>query len=277
MSPDLVLAFKKRFIVRADAKAIQTLTGEYRPVRNTDGVLVPWSDLDLTEHLNCQQTYGHYLLGPGDKCKLFAFDIDLSEQSVKLPSRPAPDVSDPRINDSDFDEWDDSFIDAIPRLVWRDRSHPARPWIKTKMRSVAEEIARRIFEEFDIPIAAAYSGYKGIHVYAFTGKTDAAECVNGAQIVIDLLGGWHKHPLFKTLWQWDKYPIFNFEVYPKQATIGTDGFGNLLRLPLGRNLKAPKDPTFFLDFCAPFADLKPTDSLWALTDGAINPWKEAWR
>ena len=47
------------------------------------------------------------------------------------------------------------------------------------------------------------------------------------------------------------YPNFDLEVYPKQDSLADKDLGNLLRLPLGRNLKNPADPTFFLDLTTP--------------------------
>ena len=59
----------------------------------------------------------------------------------------------------------------------------------------------------------------------------------------------------------------------KQVTLEKKGFGNLCRLPLGRNLKNPLDPTFFLDFRTNYGSqaLMPRDALSALT--TTNYWK----
>jgi hypothetical protein len=64
-----------------------------------------------------------------------------------------------------------------------------------------------------------------------------------------------------------EHEIFTIEVFPKQTQINSDGFGNLMRLPLGRNLKS-EDPTFFVDMDsnAPLSELRPADPVKVLTD-----------
>ena len=76
MSKELENLIAKKFISRKDVKAVQTSDGNYRPI-NT-----PWARNDLADHLAGTTTYGHYLLGQDDTCKLIAFDVDIEQRSV---------------------------------------------------------------------------------------------------------------------------------------------------------------------------------------------------
>jgi hypothetical protein len=132
-------------------------------------------------------------------------------------------------------------------------------------------LAATIHNELQIPVAAYYSGSKGVHVYGFTGLVDAWEAREGARIVLESMSCWEplrginffqhkdKHPF-------EGYPNISVEIFPKQDTM-TDksGLGNLMRAPMGRNIKNPKDPTFFLDLRSPLNELRPVDPVWALT------------
>jgi hypothetical protein len=61
-------------------------------------------------------------------------------------------------------------------------------------------------------------------------------------------------------------------VFPKQDSLAGKDLGNLMRLPLGRNLKNPKDPTFFIDMTTPMGVMSPIDPVYALT--TETPWKK---
>ena len=47
------------------------------------------------------------------------------------------------------------------------------------------------------------------------------------------------------------------EIFPKQASMKDKDLGNMVRLPLGRNKKNPKDPCFFIDQTLACTELKP--------------------
>ena len=114
-------------------------------------------------------------------------------------------------------------------------------------------------------------------MYGFTGTLPAEEVREAAMLVLDMLDEFepvrgknfyeHKNddPIhgFKT--------NFSIEVFPKQTSIDGGGYGNLMRLPLGKNWKNPKDPTFFLDMTGPLAEFKPhSDPVKLLEEG--NPY-----
>ncbi len=138
-------------------------------------------------------------------------------------------------------------------------------------------IARAVVSELQLPCAVAYSGGKGVHVYAFTGLISAAEAREGAQIVLDSIGNFHASR-GTNFYKWNDedpvagYPNLSIEVFPKQDTLSGKDLGNLMRLPLGRNLKS-SDPTFFLDMRSPMAEMRPVDPIWALT--ALDPWGDS--
>src|SRR5689334_23485670 len=260
VSDALANLFAKRFIARPDVKAVQVLTRDghmiYMPdgVRDSEGNYTsyrPWTRPDLLAHLSGERSFGHYLLNTDDTCKLFAFDVDL-EKTGFLPTVPEITYE---------DEWSKSFVEANPREAWRDRSHPGRNWMKMQFRMIAHVLAKAITLELNIPCAAAYSGNKGIHVYGFTGTVSADEAREGAMIVLDSIGKFE--PLrgqnffrHKNADPIDGFPNLSIEVFPKQDSLDGKDLGNLMRLPLGKNLKTA-DPTFFIDLTSAMAEMKP--------------------
>lgn len=251
MQNELVDLFAQKFIARTDVKAIQHRDGTYMPIRE------PWQREDLEAHLAGSKTFGHYLVSKDDKAKLFCFDIDL-EQMGWLPTS--------------YDEAgvpQDFQMELELRTAWRDRSHIGRRWMKIQFHTIAHILAASIQKNLDIPCAVAYSGSKGVHVYGFTGLQDAADVRDGAKIVLDALGCFelkHGDHFYKHVNadKEDGYPNLSIELYPKQDSLGGKDLGNLLRLPLGRNLKT-EDPTFFVDMTSAISDLTPVDPIFALT------------
>lgn len=278
MSHALADLLATRYIARRDVKAIQHNNGSWSPHTRSgkrDGERLPWTRTDLNAHLSGTSTYGHYLLNQNDETKLFAFDIDLekvSEGSDQKFFYPEGWGEDP------LDEPGPSYmpIEFNPRESWKIRSHPSREWLKFQMKMIAHELLNVITTELELPCAAAYSGGKGVHVYGFTGLMNAEEARGGAQIVLDTLGHYEASRGNNFFQDTNKDHIkgfnnFSIEVFPKQSHIEADGLGNLMRLPLGRNLKST-DPTFFLDMTAPMGVMAPVDPMHAL---AGNPWKMA--
>lgn len=274
MSVELANALAKRFIARSDVKAIQNENGDYKPVRTDERIpesTVPWSRDDVLAHIDKSATYGHYLLDRDSTCKLFAFDIDL-EPSARMPTDDPTGHEPPWGTEEEAAAWEAAWPERNPREVWLDRNDPARTWMKIQFRSLAGRLASLIHRDLGVECAVAYSGNKGLHVYGFTGRMPGSDAVEAAEIVLNLMGGWTPKPKSASTFKHPDYQHLAVEVYPKQTTISDGGFGNLLRLPLGRNLKNPRDPAFFVDLNAPIFELKPVDALWALTTGASNPW-----
>lgn len=252
--------FASRFIARPDVKAVQHPDGSWSPHTNTgkrDGERLPWTRSDLVAHLESRATYGHYLLAADSTCKLFAFDVDLEK------SDPDKDI---------WQVWEDDNGNAYTmdgRQAWADRAHPGRPYMKLQFKEIAHKLLRGITETLGVPCAAAYSGGKGIHVYGFTGRMAAQDARDGAEIVLEAVGGFSA-TRGVNFYQHERYPNLSIEIFPKQTSLDGKDLGNLMRLPLGRNLKS-KDPTFFIDMTSPMAVMQPLDPEWALGEG--NPWK----
>lgn len=239
-----------RFIARSDVYSRQLLTGEYNPVN------APLNAIKVLEHLRAEATYGHYLLD-GDQTNLFAFDIDFRDgagnwvQEADLTQMPMEYVSDPEAS-----QWfaQNSLIYPEPdlRAAWKNRAHPGRAWFKRQMRQMVEELTCRIRDDLGLATAAAYSGNKGVHVYGFTGRIPAGEAREAASLVLQ---SWGKFQLKsgsnfyedKSPGWYSNFGNFEIEVFPKQDSVKPGSYGNLMRLPLGRNHKNVSDPTFFLD------------------------------
>ncbi len=265
----------KKFIARPDVKAVQFNDGSWAPhttTRKRDGEKIPWRREDLNAHISGVQTFGHYLLKPGDDTvKLFAFDIDLEKDSD-----PEIPEADSRYHRGYWPDDSGAVHQCDIREAWLDRAHPSRGWSKYQLKMVAHKIMRVLTEDLELPCAAAYSGGKGVHVYAFTGLISAADARDGASIALDTVGGWKPSRgdnFFRSI-DTDPttgYPNLSIEVFPKQDSLAGKDLGNLMRLPLGKNLKNPKDPTFFLDMTSPMGVMAPIDPVYALT--TTNPWK----
>lgn len=213
------------------------------------------------------------MLDTNSTCKLFAFDIDL-EKVGWLPKAPL----DTNIPEEQLEAYytTDNFIQCNPREAWRDRKHPGRSWMKVQFKMIAAKFMQVIHDELEIPCAAVYSGNKGIHVYGFTGLMPAADAREGARIVLDTIGDWVPSRGVNFFKHKDQdpvlgYPNISIEVFPKQDSLDGKDLGNLMRLPLGKNMKNPKDPTFFIDMTTPMAQMSPIDPIRAL--GNESPWR----
>lgn len=270
MSDEATLLAQK-FIARRDVKAIQHSDGSWSPHTDTgrrDGTKLKWRMSDINAHLAKTQTFGHYLLDEDSKCKLFAFDIDLEKNQ--------PDDTKPNkfIGSWVDNEGQVQFFDA--REAWLDRRHPARETLKIAMMQTAYTLGTIIREDLDLPCAVAYSGGKGVHVYAFTGLIDAKDAREGASIVLETFGEFEP-TRGDNFWRDTNQRLENItrnltiEVFPKQDSLDGKTLGNLMRLPLGRNLKNPKDPCFFIDMTQGLTTMKPIDPVLALTTDS------AWR
>lgn len=264
MTASLENLFASRFISRTDVKAEQHANGAYSPIRSA------WSRTDLSAHIAGERTFGHYLLNPEDQVKLFCLDVDL--RTLDVTNQPTGWLPTTGLGAG---EIVGDFVLGDPRSVWKDRANPQRNYLKYSMRWCAHILAERVFSTLEIPVAVAYSGNKGFHVYGFTGKVSAADAREGAQIVMDDLDMFELErgdSMYQLKGGDVENPFVNFsiEVYPKQSSLAGKDLGNLLRLPLGKNTKS-KDPAFFMDMTTPLAEMKPVDPIWALTTD--NPWK----
>lgn len=279
----------KKFIARSDVKAVQMSrdggsfhAGDWFPdtrinaQKNPGSPHLPtgFSMPHLLAHLGGERTYGHYLLGQDDQCKLFAFDIDLRDKP-REGEKPLNYVKLPRWEELPFACYDDGpkeeawyqentvvTEDVNPRELWMTRHQQARVWYKYQMKALAHMLASKV-REIGLPCAVAYSGAKGVHVYGFTGLMPAEEVREAAMLALDMTDEFIPSQGKNFFVHKSDDPVhgfrnFEIEVFPKQTSLGgKDGYGNLMRLPMGKNWKNPKDPTFFLDMTGPLAEFKP--------------------
>jgi len=266
-STELAKLLAGKFIERRDVKAVQTKSGAYMPVRqdmkNTDSELVPWSLSDLVDHVEGRHTYGHYLVSTEGTCRVIVFDVDLR-------AKAKPELEEPPIL------WKGEEID--PREVWSGPTSECKADLALQLRVVVQELARNAKDLLGAQVMVAYSGNKGMHTYVCLDRgTPAAEARDAAVAIFDsfpsgLVEGrskfipdrgrnFFKHEEF--------FPAVSIEVFPKQDEVKADGFGNLVRLPLGINQKSGK-PGFFLDMNTPQTQFKIDDPMLALTQGSIR-------
>ena len=203
----------------------------------------------LLAHLAGERTYGHYLLSADSEAKLFVFDIDL--------------IAKPEGTWVDF-ESGEVHAGVNPLELWSDRTRAgvsARAWYKYQLKMLAHRFADECMK-IGVECAAAYSRHKGVHVYGFTGKMPATEVREAAMLVLDRMDEFEPYR-GQNFWRHKNsdpahgFQNFSIEVFPKQVSLDGKSLGNLVRLPLGVNHKAPKDPTFFLDLRTPLAQFTP--------------------
>ena len=280
---DLELAkqIAKRFVQRKDVKAIQVADGGYRPIRE------PWKMKDFVSHVTGEQTFGHYTCDADGLTKLIVFDIDLDtglcDKYVNgKPLPPCCETGHGTWVESPGDEWlatvqnDQEFLEGLtvhnlrPREAWHDRRHPGRPWLKQQMRHMVDFLTSGVHNHLELDSAAAYSGNKGCHVYAFFPEpVDARVARKAALLTLEYAGklispnegfeavkgvNFFKHALDDP---YDGFQNLTVEIFPKQASMEGKDLGNLVRLPGGRNMKHPKDPCFFIDQRLAAVELKP--------------------
>lgn len=242
--------FAMRIINRPDVYAIQRANGDWNPVEQPITM-----DL-LLRHIAGEVSIGHYMLGRDGNVKLFAFDIDLEKANAEREIFwPVPT----RLDDA-AGEWVD-FQPGDPRRAWELATTADGDWLRDffvyQLRSCANRIARTVEELLGVPTCISYSGHKGLHVYCFSGLISATEAREAAKIVLDhtsLFAVARGNNFYKGIPRLDPnidpWPQLSVEIFPKQDT-APGGFGNLMRLPLGRHLAAqpghPYPNAFFVD------------------------------
>jgi hypothetical protein len=255
LNEQLAVLYAKRFIQRRDVKAVQFSNGSYSPDRELKNLghygPVGFGMNHLLQHLSGQATYGHYLLDAESNCRMFAFDVDLEKDGWWSP-----------MDTTQANEIGTSGpIACNPREEWANRASPARPWLKTQLGFIARKLTKSIQDQLNLPCAAAYSGSKGIHVYGFTDPMPAEQVRAAAVYALETTDDWelfkgqhfYRHKLRDPEMG---YPNVSIEIFPKQDSLDGKDLGNLMRLPLGRNLKS-NDPCFFIDFNTPIGVLAP--------------------
>ena len=195
-SIDALLA--KRFIERRDVKAVQHPGGAYTPERT------PWKMGDLRAHLAGEKTFGHYLISEEGNTKLFAFDIDLVKNGYWISTK-----EDKLLNGGE---------PCNPREIWLTEGHEGREYLTAQLRAMAEGLAIRThrLSGGEFPVAMAYSGNKGLHVYGLIGSTPAEEA---RAIAIEVLKSFHCFEPARGNNFWvhkTEYKNLEIEIFPKQ-------------------------------------------------------------
>jgi hypothetical protein len=256
-----------KFIARQDVFAKQDAKGDWRPV-TSNGDYVPWKMKHLRAHVAGEASYGHYLLDTDDQCKVIAFDIDL------VPGWPDPDQ--PPASPPVFPPVLIAGEYVNPRAAWKEAMQcnvkdDVVLSLMVQLYSSALDLAVRMRDRLGIPVAVAYSGNKGFHVYGFTGLKPAAKLRKAALLILKDSGQWKPFKgdvFFK--WVGVEHSAISVEVFPKQDSLNGKKLGNLLRLPLGVHGKSDL-PAFFLDCQADWDNLYPADPAVVLTEGALLP------
>lgn len=293
--PTLIGMIAKRFIATPAYYAVQSNTGSWRPsyawnpdTQHYDGALQPMTPKVIEDHLEGRSTFGHYLVNRDKQTKLFCFDLDLVNHDA--PWLRYPGAQDMASLEEKFGDNQDRLTEAWehllrlgrrdgnPRELWQDKKHPSRPYYLRQMRGLAELLSQRIRSELDIPLICEYSGFKGLHIYGLTGPIGAGEARTLALAVLDSFERFEPvrgDSVFRDTEEDPEigFPTIEIEVFPKQDEVKSDGFGNLLSLPLGRNRKNPGVKKFFLDQRAPHATIAPHPDPYRLLETG-DPWND---
>lgn len=258
---DLASLIHEAFVARDDVWARQDLGGGYMP---------RWEPLTtdlISTHLAHGASVGHYLSNPEGITKVIGLDIDLEPEGVWM-QYPQPEEYPENLPVDQLDAWMADKVVAHPsrpRYDWRNRAHPGRAWYKQLLRTTGEYLATAMEDELGIPTLIAYSGHKGIHVYGFTNGVHVADAKAGAELALMASGRYfgaefapHRGKnFFKLAGGAPWAQSFAVETFPKQDSMEGKKLGNLMRLPLGVNLKSPQDPTFFVDRSTSYLNLTP--------------------
>lgn len=229
-----------KFIERRDAKAVQVPSGKSKgayflhregPQKNyEDRPLVPFDLASLVAHVEGQRSFGHYLVNPaGDTCRMFAFDIDLNKSSPYYPNGPEGECE--TIN---------------PREVWRGPTTQVKRDLAIQLKTMARGLGRRTKKLIGCQVIVTYSGNKGMHVIACLDPgTPAIEARDMAVMVFDSFDHTFEPFRGRNFWKHTVgFPSLDIEIFPKQEDINPEGYGNLMRLPLGVNVKSDRPAAF---------------------------------
>lgn len=259
---EIIRALGTRFIERRDVKAIQSENGSWFPVkcaacRSSDVQCLhkPMNLQDFKDHLSGQRTLGYYLVNPTTQtCKLIALDLDVRKPNKEQDYVPHNTLGNPTNPREDI--LKDGTVEQAN--LYRD------------LLILAEGFARRMNEVLGIPVAIAYSGGKGMHVYGFTGSIPANAAVD---LVQNFMKSWSVFSPTKgeNFWRHDLFfQDIDIETFPKQSSVDKAGYGNLMGLPLGVNRKTGR-AKYFVTTRSRMGVLKEMDAVRAL-EGDL-PWE----
>lgn len=271
---DLAKLVGASFIQRRDAIALQMpegkdrdgkklKAGRYKPWRErvssaewkagNKGELYHWKLDHIKQHLQGEISLGHYQLDMDSKCRVVAYDCDFENEY----------------------EWKGKTL--APREIFG-TDHPAAVAMNQSIRCVADTLAYRLKKTHPrLRVCTSFSGSKGIHVYGlFPEPVPAAIARHISVGTIAGSGAFEKGKASDrgkpcggsdTWWRPFRGDLsIGIEVFPKQGEVSAGGFGNLLGLPLGYNLKT-RQPKYFYDPTSDPSTLDPIDPTTAITQG----------
>lgn len=251
----LVRELGLRFIARKDVKAFQRPDGAWFPDRT------PFTMQDFRDHLSGTKTLGHYMIGSDDNCKLFAYDIDLVKHGQECQGTGCKGCP-VEFSDLSLDEngnpQETRLIHKIQAREGLVTGHDAYSTLVMNLRCMADGLARMIHKNLQIPVAIAYSGNKGLHVYGFSGEMPAEVHKELATGILETAGF---EPIKgQNFWRHTyAYEMLEVEVFPKQTSLDGKDLGNLMSLPLGRH-QVTGNEKFFIDSRATVDRLVPKDA-----------------
>lgn len=269
--------FAKTFISRPDVKAFQRPNGDWYPVRERI------TREDLHRHITGQSSMGHYLVSTAGTVKFFAFDIDLEE------AKPDRNIWYPMPNGVEEFMWRfPSEVRGNPRGIWELGPEKMisyeHSFLVYQMRWLAHILATEAEQMLGYRTLVTYSGHKGVHVYVILDEPTEASVAREMAVMVleqtdrfELLRGknFYKHRAMHGDPEMDR-PQLSVELFPKQDSVeGKEKqLGNLMRLPLGRNLKVQDGVEHyvpqFLDVRWRMTEFKERDPIEALT--VKNQW-----
>ena len=240
----------KRFgallIARRDAKAIERPSdGAWIPHRdgkkNSDP-LIPFRLQDFREHMFGKQCLGTYLLDQDSMVRFMAFDIDVIKSGTYYPILLV-DPGSYRAKDAPILDIANPGVGELEAAL-HDTENPAHPFVRILVRETALAVSKTVTELLGLPTLCVLTG-GGCHVLVpFPELVPASLARQNARTVMEALD---LHPLAdkgENFWGEDESPVV-VELFPKQDAIARDGFGNLIRLPLGWHSKAGRRSFFF--------------------------------
>lgn len=233
MSEEIGRLIGNRLIARKDVKALQT------PEKGYVRINQPFKRRDMQEHLAGKKSWGHYLLNTDNTTKVFAFDIDVDEE--------------------------------LRHVVTGRDDHPLYYQTWDHLHTVAVGLGsrtKRMAGDLGVTTVLSYGGGKGLHVLGiWENPVPASESRMIAEAILGSFNCFHPHR-GDIFWKHNEYyPELTIEVFPKQTEIASGGFGNLMRLPLGRNPKTGKE-AFLVKPGSTF--LQPDDPIGALREGSFR-------
>lgn len=256
--------FQRRDVVAIYARNPNVPTGwSWQPNKR------PLKGSDLIKHLRGEVALGTYLLDSEDRCRFYTLDLDLDKEGMSyVADVDTLKAQMERPVDAPIEmEW----VECSPREVWKDLNSPLRPWLAMTMRMLAQGLAARIAHKQNLPVAIATSGGKGMHVHVFCGERSAADARAKANAMLASWTSDDNMDLFipKGSFSWkhvsEVYSNITMEVFPKQDHVDKNGYGNLVRLPLGVH-PVTGNRSYFIDTLSdpilePAAELSPLTAL----------------